>query len=127
MAWQTALEGSCAAVLGNAMVGLLAENIFGYDLSNRDAESLSNPENQAALGKALALTVCFPWVICLAFYTMLHWSYPRDLQHAQRLRAAAPSKAGRKEAQEPCKSVHQLPPLDAEPCKPVECDEKLQS
>lgn len=88
MAWQTALEGSCAAVLGNAMVGILAQNVFGYDLSNSNAEYLANPENQAALGKALTLTVCFPWVICLVFYSLLHWSYPRDLKYAQSLRAA---------------------------------------
>ncbi|CAE8728242.1 unnamed protein product [Polarella glacialis] len=87
MAWQTALEGSCAAVLGNAMVGLLAQNVFGYDLASatQNPDSMANSENRAALGKALALTVSLPWILCLFFYTLLHWSYPRDLRRVKRL------------------------------------------
>ena len=32
MAWETAFEGSAAAMFGNAAVGLLAQNVFGYSL-----------------------------------------------------------------------------------------------
>jgi len=92
MAWQTALEGSCAAVLGNALVGVLAQNVFGYDLGAA-TEAMGNPENQKALGKALTLTVALPWLICLVFYTGLHWSYPRDLRRVQKLAQDEATKA----------------------------------
>lgn len=81
MAWQGALEGSCGAIFGNAAVGVLAEHVFGYDLQKAGAE---NPDNLHALGEALMWTSLLPWLVCLAFYSLLHWSYPRDLR---RLRA----------------------------------------
>lgn len=94
MAWETALEGSCAAVFGNAMVGILAQNLFGYDLSNSGS---TNSHNVAALGNALALTVAFPWVICLAAYSLLHWAYPRDLRRVRLLAKAAQDEKDEKE------------------------------
>lgn len=100
MCWQTALEGSFSAVCGNALVGLLAQDVFGYDLSNASREGASDPHSRRALGSALSLTVALPWVLCLGFYTMLHWSYPRDLQRVQRERDAAKQlKADKKDEQ----------------------------
>lgn len=78
-AFQTAVEGAFAAVFGNAAVGLLAENAFGYRFSNV-REVRVDPQNVKALGMALMWSTVVPWTICLAFYTLLHWSYPRDIQ-----------------------------------------------
>jgi len=85
MAWLTALEGSVAAVGGNAAVGVLAQNVFGYNLRAVDPSKPREIDLEAthALGRALMLTSFVPWIICLSFYTMLHWSYPRDLLHIE--------------------------------------------
>merc|ERR1711920_679266 len=72
MAWQGSLESSCSAIFGNAMVGFLAQNVFHYD-----------PDSAAALGKALMLVSFFPWMLCFFCYSLLHWSYPRDLKRLQ--------------------------------------------
>lgn len=32
MAWESAMEGAISAVLGNAAVGFLAQNMFGFNL-----------------------------------------------------------------------------------------------
>lgn len=81
MAWEGTLESSCSAIFGNAMVGFLAQNVFGYDLENAHAEGgVVDSENTKALGSALMLVSFFPWVLCFACYSLLHWSYPRDLR-----------------------------------------------
>ncbi|CAJ1378458.1 unnamed protein product [Effrenium voratum] len=80
MAWESALEGAVAAVLGNAAVGFLAQNLFGYNLAEAEAAKTEggNENNAAALGKALALTSVLPWLLCLLFFIFLHCAYPRD-------------------------------------------------
>jgi len=85
MAWEGTLESSCSAVFGNAMVGILAQDVFGYDLANANADATkgASSENTRALGSALMLVSLFPWVLCFACYTLLHWSYPRDLRWLQ--------------------------------------------
>merc|ERR1719289_176837 len=96
MAWEGTLESSCSAVFGNAMVGILAQDVFGYDLANANADATkgASSENTRALGSALMLVSLFPWVLCFACYTLLHWSYPRDLRWLQeremRAKGAAP-------------------------------------
>lgn len=79
LAWEGTLESSCSVVFGNAMVGLLAENVFGYDLSSVQGAA-ADPSNSRALGMALALVSFFPWMLCFACYSLLHWTYPRDLK-----------------------------------------------
>ncbi|CAE8708503.1 unnamed protein product, partial [Polarella glacialis] len=102
MAWQTALEGSFAAIFGNALVGILAQNVFGYNLGEAQADrsSLTNADNQSALGMALTLTVAMPWIICLILYTLLHCSYPHDLRRVKRLAAEREANAAAKHDQE---------------------------
>merc|ERR1712066_179695 len=83
-AWEGTLESSCSSIFGNAMVGFLAQNVFGYDLDNAKAVvGESSTENVEALGKALMLVSFFPWLLCFLCYTLLHWSYPRDLRWLQ--------------------------------------------
>mmetsp|Transcript_41518 Transcript_41518/g.125432 ORF Transcript_41518/g.125432 Transcript_41518/m.125432 type:complete len:283 (-) Transcript_41518:3-851(-) len=76
VAWDTALEGISGAVLGNLAVSLLAEKCFGYKLGV--ADPWSDPDNAVALGRALAWTATIPFLLCLAFYSAMHWSYPLD-------------------------------------------------
>lgn len=79
MAWEGALESSCSAIFGNAMVGILAEDVFGYDLSSVAGDGGKDPSKMKALGSALMLTSLFPWVLCFCCYSLLHWSYKKDL------------------------------------------------
>mmetsp|Transcript_30328 Transcript_30328/g.77099 ORF Transcript_30328/g.77099 Transcript_30328/m.77099 type:complete len:588 (+) Transcript_30328:52-1815(+) len=86
MAWEGTLEGSCSAIFGNAMVGFLAQNMFGYHLETAHKSVESDPESARALGCALMLVSFCPWVACFLFYTLLHWSYPRDIKSIENRR-----------------------------------------
>jgi len=94
MAWEAAVEGSFASVAGNLAVSFFAQTLMGFDLHEQAAQASrgGGGENMSALGFALAMTSAVPWVFCLLFYTMLHWSLPRDLRRMQE--AAAASKLG---------------------------------
>eukprot|EP00449_Zooxanthella_nutricula_P026241 CAMPEP_0198550202 /NCGR_PEP_ID=MMETSP1462-20131121/74270_1 /TAXON_ID=1333877 /ORGANISM="Brandtodinium nutriculum, Strain RCC3387" /LENGTH=101 /DNA_ID=CAMNT_0044280803 /DNA_START=41 /DNA_END=346 /DNA_ORIENTATION=+ len=80
MAWAWTLETSSSVVFGNAMVGFLAEEVFGYDLEQASAAAHAGDGNVRALGNALMLVTFFPWVLCFVFFSLLHWSYPLDLK-----------------------------------------------
>ncbi|CAK9011511.1 unnamed protein product [Durusdinium trenchii] len=82
LAWESALESTFACILGNAMVGFLAENVFGYRLEHSEHATV-DVESRRALGKALTLTCFTPWLICLIVYSLLHWSYPRDMKRVK--------------------------------------------
>jgi len=89
MAWECAMENSLANAIGPAMVSSLAIGVFGYRFGEEElsGQSLSSA---TALGSAMALTICVPWMITLAAYTLLHWSYPRDMRRLlAKQRAAA--------------------------------------
>jgi len=79
MAWECALENSVANAIGPVFVAFLAESCFGYKFGTQEdnGESL---ESATALGKAMAVTICIPWCVTLVAYTLLHWSYPRDMR-----------------------------------------------
>ena len=73
------MEGAIAAVAGNAAVGFLAQNLFGYNLADADPDDKSQSEQNAeALGKSLALTSVLPWTLCLTCYIFMHWAFPYD-------------------------------------------------
>merc|ERR1712066_907618 len=94
-AWEGTLESSCSSIFGNAMVGFLAQNVFGYDLDNAKAVvGESSTENVEALGKALMLVSFCPWMLCFLCYTLLHWSYPRDLRWLQKRAQQSGEKSG---------------------------------
>eukprot|EP00446_Apocalathium_sp_SHHI-4_P030124 CAMPEP_0177237486 /NCGR_PEP_ID=MMETSP0367-20130122/46020_1 /TAXON_ID=447022 ORGANISM="Scrippsiella hangoei-like, Strain SHHI-4" /NCGR_SAMPLE_ID=MMETSP0367 /ASSEMBLY_ACC=CAM_ASM_000362 /LENGTH=540 /DNA_ID=CAMNT_0018688479 /DNA_START=23 /DNA_END=1645 /DNA_ORIENTATION=+ len=80
MAWEGTLESSCSQIFGNSMVGLLAQSVFGYDLASVKIDGHRDAANTKALGMALMLVSFFPWMLCFVCYTLLHWSYPRDLK-----------------------------------------------
>mmetsp|Transcript_8005 Transcript_8005/g.17304 ORF Transcript_8005/g.17304 Transcript_8005/m.17304 type:complete len:540 (-) Transcript_8005:112-1731(-) len=103
IAWDVALEGSAAALLGAPAVGFLAERVFGYSVlpsaghaslgklhdgsSQAAMEELANDRNVHALGSALATATSVPWLICLVLFTFMHWSYPRDKDRVSALAA----------------------------------------
>lgn len=87
MAWEGALESSTAAAIGPVIVSLLAQNLFGYHFGE-DGNTDSTLDSATALGKAMAATICIPWSICLVAYSLLHWSYPRDLRRLREQRKA---------------------------------------
>lgn len=92
MAWESAVEGSFASVVGNLAVSFFAQTLFGFDLEQQAQEAGASDigdSNTFALGFALTMTSAVPWVICLAFYSMLHWSLPRDLRRMQEAATAA--------------------------------------
>jgi MFS family permease len=103
MAWEAAVEGSFASVVGNLAVSFFAETLLGFNLKDQEAQAKEGggSENMSALGFALTMTSAVPWAFCLVFYTMLHWSLPRDLRRMQELAAASKAGAPRKEEAPP--------------------------
>eukprot|EP00434_Breviolum_minutum_P030224 symbB.v1.2.026732.t1/scaffold2694.1/size91562/8 len=65
------------------MVGFLAEQVFGYRLDNSD-HARADVDSRRALGKALTLTCFTPWLICLVVFSLLHFTYPRDLKRVKK-------------------------------------------
>merc|ERR1719382_402664 len=84
MAWECALENSIANAVGPTVVSLLAEEAFGYSFGSHGDDSGKDIPSARALGKAMAATVCIPWLICFIAYSSLHWSYPRDVRNLER-------------------------------------------
>jgi len=82
MAWEVALENSIASALGPPVVALLATKAFGYKFGEKEATGASL-ESARALGQAMTVVICIPWLVCLAAYSSLHWSYPRDVRRLQ--------------------------------------------
>mmetsp|Transcript_26017 Transcript_26017/g.56783 ORF Transcript_26017/g.56783 Transcript_26017/m.56783 type:complete len:560 (+) Transcript_26017:38-1717(+) len=116
MAWECALENSIANALGPPVVAFLATKCFGYKFGEEEksGKSIASAE---ALGQAMTAVICFPWLICFCAYSLLHWSYPRDIRRLQKkqqqqeaeavelkLRASASSSSSISS------SVHQLSP-----------------
>ena len=86
-----ALDRSVESVLASfapAIVGLLAEKVYGYvpfpsksyDISATAATT--DRRNAKALAEALYTAVGVPMAICCSVYTMLYWTYPRDRDKA---------------------------------------------
>lgn len=80
MAWEGALESSLATAVGPASVSILAKCIFGYNFGEEEKNGKSI-EAATALGKAMAVSICLPWIVTFLVYTLMHWSYPRDIRH----------------------------------------------
>lgn len=81
--WLMTIDGSFAALLGAPMVGILAEQLFGYHPSNHLISAMppaQRMQNAQALGHALLWCCSVPWLICLACYGFLHVTYSQDVQ-----------------------------------------------
>jgi len=83
MAWECALENSIANALGPPVVAFLATKCFGYKFGEEEksGKSIASAE---ALGQAMTSVICFPAMICFFAYSLLHWSYPRDIRRLQK-------------------------------------------
>jgi hypothetical protein len=62
------------------IVGLLAEQIFGYKIGDgmRSDDPKVNKENAASLAKSLYTAVAIPMALCCSIYSFLYCTYPRD-------------------------------------------------
>ncbi|OLQ07081.1 hypothetical protein AK812_SmicGene9583 [Symbiodinium microadriaticum] len=78
MAWECALENSIATLIGPVFVAKLAM-MFGYTFGEEEAEGKSLSA-ATALGQAMAATICIPWLVTFALYSLLHKSYPADMR-----------------------------------------------
>jgi len=87
VAAQTVLERSFGS-LGGFVVGYVSEVKFGYDtyLGQKNLSELSveqMQQNASALGNAMLITTCLPWVICTFLYSLLHFTYKHDRERAR--------------------------------------------
>ncbi|CAM6112254.1 unnamed protein product [Calypogeia fissa] len=76
-----ALDQAFEAVLASfapPIVGLLAENVYGYVPKEGADELAVDKVNAVALAKALYTAVGIPFVLCAVIYSGLYWTYPRD-------------------------------------------------
>lgn len=82
IAWLTSFEGSSAALFGAPVVGWLSESVFGYRRAGAGSpaveDATSRSANADALRSALLCATLVPWTMCLFFFSLLHWTYPKD-------------------------------------------------
>merc|ERR1712129_404358 len=85
VAWLSACEDSSGALFGAPVVGLLAEKVFGY--RRVDASLLSGAQvaavhsnNRHALSRAMLCGTVPPFLLCISLYSLLHWTYERDVR-----------------------------------------------
>ena len=76
-AFDRSLESSLAACAAPA-VGLIAERYYGFSGAvSQDslADAVLRGRNADALASSLLACMALPWAACLAFYTVLHFTY----------------------------------------------------
>ncbi|MCE0481776.1 hypothetical protein HAX54_039821 [Datura stramonium] len=82
-----ALDRSFESVLSSfapPVVGLLAQNVYGYRPVARGADSISTDrENATSLSKALFTAIGTPMALCCVIYSFLYCTYPRDKEKTQ--------------------------------------------
>lgn len=88
LAFNTALEGIFASVIGGPLVGVLAERWFNYAVPPAgSAVSEMSPEfrerNAQALSDSLFSLTIVPWTICLTLYTLVHFTFAADVLRAK--------------------------------------------
>ena len=72
-------EGAVAA-FATPLVGKLSESLFGFSGSVAiTGDPLVDAPNARALGNALVVFTCIPWLLAFFVYGGLHLTYPRDL------------------------------------------------
>mmetsp|Transcript_20382 Transcript_20382/g.44413 ORF Transcript_20382/g.44413 Transcript_20382/m.44413 type:complete len:505 (-) Transcript_20382:103-1617(-) len=82
VAWESAIEGIAAAVLGAPLVGFLAEDVFGYKATTAEISDMTHDlrqHNFEALQTSLSVMTTVPWLACFLAITLLHWYYPQDI------------------------------------------------
>jgi MFS family permease len=82
-AFDRTFEGAVGA-LGAPLVGLVTSRVFGFNHSLEEAQHNDEIRGIAAmaLSKSLLWCLCLPWTLCLIFYSLLHFKYPKDRKKA---------------------------------------------
>ncbi|OII76506.1 major facilitator superfamily transporter [Cryptosporidium andersoni] len=81
-------EGVSAAAFGAPVVGILAENVFGYKATSQrvsDMNPLTRLTNAHALANALVFLTILPWSISLLLYSLLHLTYGSDKRQLRQM------------------------------------------
>lgn len=85
-----ALDRSFESILASfapPIVGMLAQNIYGYkpipEGSTSSVKIDTDRANAASLAKALYTSIGIPMVICCTIYSFLYCTYPRDRDRAK--------------------------------------------
>ncbi|KAG2309908.1 hypothetical protein Bca52824_021465 [Brassica carinata] len=85
-----ALDRSFESILASfapPIVGMLAQNVYGYKPIPEGSSSVikieTDRENAASLAKALYTAIGIPMVICCTIYSFLYCTYPRDRDRAK--------------------------------------------
>ncbi|EKX47476.1 hypothetical protein GUITHDRAFT_137629 [Guillardia theta CCMP2712] len=87
------LNGAVAAVLGGPVVGFLAE-MYGYrspakGTSISDLSKAERVSNLDALTTALLQASVPPWILTLACFSFLYWTYEKDVDKTRKEKAAS--------------------------------------
>lgn len=91
LAWECCLENTIANAVAPFVVALVSETL-GYSFGQDSNDEESKLQSAEALGKAMAIIVICPGVVCFIAYSLLHWSYPRDVQRLRMTSEASSSK-----------------------------------
>jgi MFS family permease len=90
-----ALDRSFESLLASfapPLVGVLAENYYGYIPPKAGIDHVSeliiDKENALSLSKALYTAIGIPLTLCCLIYTLLYWTYPKDRDRARALALA---------------------------------------
>jgi hypothetical protein len=76
-----ALDGTFESVLSSfapAIVGLLAQRVFGYKPDDKGRSAQRDRENAQSLAKALYTSTAIPFTVCTSMYSFLYCTYPRE-------------------------------------------------
>ncbi|CAE7830037.1 mucK [Symbiodinium sp. CCMP2592] len=76
MAWEYSLESLSGQTIGPLSVSLLATHAMKYktqEMPIAEMPSADRIANATALGKGLFISTVFPWVLCAALYSFLHF------------------------------------------------------
>ncbi|CAE7255133.1 unnamed protein product [Symbiodinium sp. CCMP2456] len=76
MAWEYSLESLSGQTIGPLSVSLLATHAMKYktqEMPIADMPSADRIANATALGKGLFISTVFPWMLCAALYSFLHF------------------------------------------------------
>merc|ERR1711937_232477 len=89
MCWEMAFENTMATIIGSNAVPYVIQ-AFG---SNKIAyDGHQDLEQARTLGFAQAIMICCPWLICFVVYSLLLWSFPKDVARVQREMTLAKTK-----------------------------------
>jgi len=81
LSWECCFENTIASAIAPFVIALVSKEL-GYTFGE---EKGSKIESATALGQAMTIIVVGPGLVCLTAYSMLHFTYPRDIRRLQEL------------------------------------------